>query len=47
MWEKLFLLQEVEIKIQVDLKEKNEIDEVTHHYPLDYSSFLIYYIIYL
>ncbi|MDP7194131.1 MAG: hypothetical protein QF496_00940, partial [Dehalococcoidia bacterium] len=27
MWEKLFLLQEVEIKIQIDLKEKNEIDE--------------------
>jgi len=27
MWEKLFLLQEVEIKIQIDLNEKNEIDE--------------------
>ena len=27
MWENLFLLQEVEIKIKIDLKEKNEIDE--------------------
>jgi predicted nucleic acid-binding Zn-ribbon protein len=27
MWENLFLLQEVEIKIQIDLKEKKEIDE--------------------